>query len=733
MLFLRTLTIGLLLLGLVSASAQGEVTHLDLTFPQTSGYSMHGFAETSPGNVIAVGLAATVLRSEDWGSTWTQIQAPTMSAPDFYDVATFSGGNLVAVGQAPGIFLSQDGGFTWSTPDLPVGSLFREVSLKPNGDISAAGENGIILVSDDQGLTWQDVGPGNSLVRDQLWLTDENCFTISNDGIQRTTDGGITWEVVQETPFHHFEEVFQVSGSHLVALGAFKRYDSLDNGSTWSPSELPIPNYPRNSVVLDSLHWIVTEFNEGAEIHETFDAGETWNLRLFQTAVGMTNILSLSNGRKLASSSDGLIFWSDDNFATYNSAWESLIYDRPNTTIRNLAQRADGVLFASGSTSFAPVITSWLRSDNQGESWQILEGGPGSFTTQLEFGPGNLALSTNNRNIWFSQDGGLNWAQATTIPGLTKVDLATATDDHCFASVNHQTGGSLLESTDQGASWTTVQGSWDEGSLYYGQVDFLDADTGWVTAQATGDNVLFRTIDGGSSWQQIDQAGLGGRPSCMLWTSLDEGFVGVQNGTNTSGLYRTEDGGQHWERLTTNRTTRVNLGREGEILAFGLTDADDTMSSDDGLTWGPMQNPFRTAFNEGSSHAVASLFLGDRWLMGGKSAQIFNLRLDAPAPVEIDRLPTWRNGLITASPNPFNPSTTVRMSIPPSLGLVTLEIFDARGAKIRLLWQGIPTTPNLEVFWDGHDNSGSQVSSGLYFARLAGQDFQAFGKMMLVK
>ncbi len=731
--YFRFIIICLLFLGLIQTNAQGEITHLELTFPETNGYSMHGFAETNPGTVVAVGLASTVLRSEDWGSTWTQIQAPTLTAPDYYDVQVIEGGNLVAVGQAPGIFLSKDGGFTWSTPNLPAGSLFREVSLKPNGNISAAGENGIILVSADQGLTWENVGQGNSLVRDQLWLTNEICLTISNDGIRRTTDAGETWDLVQDNPFLNFEEVFQASGSHLVAIGSFKRYDSFDDGATWALSEFPLPNYPRNTVVIDSLHWVLSEFGEGAEVHETFDGGETWNFRLYRPTAGMTNIIALSNGRKLASSSEGLIILSDDNFATFSSAWQSLLVDKPNTGIQHIVQREDGVLFASGSNFSGPYYFSWLRSDDQGDSWQVLESGPNSFITDLKFGPSGLALASGGNQIRYSNDNGLNWFTATTDAGMSITELAIADESRCFATANFSPGGDLLESTDGGATWTTVSGSWQPGHLQYGHVSFIDSQTGWITAQTGGGIVLHQTLDGGSSWQQITTEGLVGRPSVMLWVSLEEGYIGGRHGTAASGLYRTRDGGLNWEHLTTNRTTRINLGQAGEILTFGLTENDDTMSTDGGLTWGPVFNPFRTPFNQGQAHSSAAIFLGDRWLMAGANAQIFNLSRDVLTSVDTAKLPAFRNRMITASPNPFNPGTTIKMNIPPNTGLVTLEIFDSRGAKIRQLWQGIPSSEALAVFWDGRTGSGHQTSSGIYLARLTGKDFQAFGKLTLVK
>jgi len=83
-------------------------------------------------------------------------------------------------------------------------------------------------------------------------------------------------------------------------------------------------------------------------------------------------------------------------------------------------------------------------------------------------------------------------------------------------------------------------------------------------------------------------------------------------------------------------------------------------------------------------------------------------------------------------PNPFNPATTIEFSIPEA-GFVDLVIYDITGRKIRELVSGDVTPGVHSVFWDGRDENGSPVSSGVFISRLKTGDNVVSNRMMLVK
>jgi hypothetical protein len=69
------------------------------------------------------------------------------------------------------------------------------------------------------------------------------------------------------------------------------------------------------------------------------------------------------------------------------------------------------------------------------------------------------------------------------------------------------------------------------------------------------------------------------------------------------------------------------------------------------------------------------------------------------------------------APNPFNPGTTIRFELPQD-EQVSIRIFDVRGRVVRTLVQGRRPAGYNEVTWNGVDEAGRRVASGVYWYRL---------------
>lgn len=67
-------------------------------------------------------------------------------------------------------------------------------------------------------------------------------------------------------------------------------------------------------------------------------------------------------------------------------------------------------------------------------------------------------------------------------------------------------------------------------------------------------------------------------------------------------------------------------------------------------------------------------------------------------------------------PNPFNSSTLIMFEVPEPTN-VELEVFNLLGQRVKNIFQGAVSTQGTK-HWDGTDNDGRQVASGIYFARL---------------
>jgi flagellar hook assembly protein FlgD len=83
-------------------------------------------------------------------------------------------------------------------------------------------------------------------------------------------------------------------------------------------------------------------------------------------------------------------------------------------------------------------------------------------------------------------------------------------------------------------------------------------------------------------------------------------------------------------------------------------------------------------------------------------------------------------------PNPFNPTTTIRFTLPERAG-VTLQVYDVSGALVRQLAEGEYGAGPHEVQWNGRDRGGNAVGSGVYFYRLITGNRTLTRKMVLLK
>jgi len=100
------------------------------------------------------------------------------------------------------------------------------------------------------------------------------------------------------------------------------------------------------------------------------------------------------------------------------------------------------------------------------------------------------------------------------------------------------------------------------------------------------------------------------------------------------------------------------------------------------------------------------------------------VEVDVPEPLTFEMEQNY--------PNPFNPSTVITYQLP-QVGMVTLEIYNAFGEKVRMLVNNMQEAGNYEVEWDGKNNSGNQLSSGIYLYRISAGNYVKVMKMVLLR
>jgi len=91
------------------------------------------------------------------------------------------------------------------------------------------------------------------------------------------------------------------------------------------------------------------------------------------------------------------------------------------------------------------------------------------------------------------------------------------------------------------------------------------------------------------------------------------------------------------------------------------------------------------------------------------------------------------NRLAQNVPNPFNPITTIEFTIK-DRAPVTLRVYNVRGQLVRTLVDGV-RAPGIvhRIEWDGRNDAGQRVASGVYFYRLSSREFTRTRKMVLLK
>ena len=157
-----------------------------------------------------------------------------------------------------------------------------------------------------------------------------------------------------------------------------------------------------------------------------------------------------------------------------------------------------------------------------------------------------------------------------------------------------------------------------------------------------------------------------------------------------------------------------------------------------------------TRFNDFAAHAYRphEIFAEDfRVLFGGPDAyfagHVENTSIGEPATIaglsafytRVTRDDPRQTIAATSSPNPFNPETEIRVTMPADASgvedPVSVRVYSVTGALVRALYDGA-ATGDFAVRWDGTDRSGVHVASGTYYAQIrVGGDSRTLKLVML--
>jgi len=377
--------------------------------------------------------------------------------------------------------------------------------------------------------------------------------------------------------------------------------------------------------------------------------------------------------------------------------------------------------------------------------------------------------------ILYTNDGGENWISLDPIPSVNYYSVHF-TDSLTGCAVGATVGGSgkIRRTSDGGESWDEITGT----SLYsLWEIYFSDSNNGWIAGgREYGFNIdpirtIHNTSDGGLTWEtqlyEYDELPL----NAIHFYDENIGCAVGDYGT----IYWTDNGGQDWSEQTSgtvNQLWGVYLIDSSTAWAVG---AGGTIlyTTNSGSSWNNYDLGVTNGFRK-----IIFTDLENGWLVGGENDEgaIYytsdggDTWIEQPANSETflmgvhfsDSYHGWAVGnlgtivhttdgggivdlgdntynhsisdlyLSSNYPNPFNPETTIDFSFSQD-NQVKLTIYNIKGQRIREYIMNNDKYKTNKIVWNGTDDNGKPVTSGLYFYKLKAGEYEKTKKMILMK
>ncbi len=626
----------------------------------------------SPTGVFFAGSTWGIYRSTDSGMNWTSIR-PTNRQSGSRMLAVDSAGNLLIEDyhgsvirerfytyyfDTTGISISTDEGQSWNfvpivayqSVNTGATSFVGAISLDRKGNVFVALEDSGIFESKDE-RNWSLIpAPNLSGVR-AIAIDSENGLFVGTykTGLYKLNSSHAWTRLHVALADSSITSIDFDSKNNLFVLSLGQVFRSSDYGSTWS-CVLPGPKYNYTSSLCVDPSNNRTLAGTGLGIQFSSDAGNSWRVITHAITMGTNKILVTPDGTTLACSEfGGALYRSRD----LGRSWDALPIDRSSWFKGPVL--AGHFLFALSSSR------GMLRSSDEGSTWNEMNNGlpPADSSGFYEYwgpysdGEGDVFVYNGNwSQLFVTTDSGSSWHSSSVEPP----DLVVFVSDR--KGLIYAGGNGLYKSSDRGSTWQrSSDGLFD--STVYG----LAVDSQGLIYASTYHYRIFRSSDGGNSWQFIAQ--------------LDT------TSTGSSVLLAAPDG-------------KLYLG--AEFLVGWVF-----VSSDKGRTW----DTINSGLPPYSVDNFALTSDGYLFLANG-----FIYRLNQQLLAVHTALQSPESNLIANSPNPFHESTTISFTLP-SASYISLNLFDATGREVTRIASGYFSAGAHDVSF-----TRGNLPAGTYFYRL---------------
>ncbi|MDD2331163.1 MAG: two-component regulator propeller domain-containing protein [Candidatus Cloacimonetes bacterium] len=659
---------------------------------------------------------------------YTKINTPMTR--DGINALVIDNNGIKWVGSQAGLF-SFDGD-TWQR--YYVGGSFSgynnitALTLEPGGGIAIAAMNAsdqTILVC--QGREWHSTITGElpvSFVNSIAFDSQNQTWVGSNQGLVRISGQTITYytESNSNIPSNHVTTV-AVDQQDRIWVGTYMNGMARYSGMMWThytPANLGLPSYNINKIKVDSSNrlWI-----------------GTWHgLASFDTElVSYTpdnSGLAVVNVKDICETAPGM-YWLGLHGAGIQSFdgenWQ--LYDTENNKLPSIricavaVDSQDGIWFGAGvygggisyfdkhswqsynhlNSDFPNTKVNALTVDTEDKLWVGTEDGlihfdGESFTHYTEQNSplqGNqiTALHTyQDGSIFIGYNGGFmvyalgNWQtfnyENSPVPSYAVTDFSSKMGEVWFSLW----GGGIGRLTSQGITIFNTSNS-DLPSNYIQGVAVNELGEVWAISYPVYDYCTLLRLNG-NSWQVIDHQDMGfysnfAMDLCFdgnddLWVACGEGIL-------------------HYDRFS------------WELL--------------------PPANGLQIG---GDTQCIAVDSRGNKWMgFYWDGAAVYNEAGYLPVAQDSSS-PTPQKLMISSYPNPFNPSTTIAFTLPEP-GTTEVFIYNLKGQRVRTLESRYLSSGTHQLHFNGIDDSGKPLSSGIYFARIRHRGRQQTHKLMLMK
>jgi hypothetical protein len=264
-------------------------------------------------------------------------------------------------------------------------------------------------------------------------------------------------------------------------------------------------------------------------------------------------------------------------------------------------------------------------------------------------------------------------------------------------------GGCLFSTGDQ-VAFHLGSGGNDADSLIGFGVEYLGFALTTAADETVGDRVLNFLGQAGTSMAGLE---LGIYAECPVRTTPDRMQLSVPGGDGVPlvlGRYSDSSVGADNNRVCFTKCDQPGGGTAAH-LAFGI----------------------ENLLNDVSRARLLGRFLGTDCGLAVANVVGLNNGVDAPLIAN-----GFGFSLAEARPNPFSDATAIQFSVPATTH-VTIEVYNILGQKVRTLVNENMEANSYVRDWDGRSDSGTEVSSGIYFYKMVAGDFSATKKAVLLK